>query len=67
MKVLIIGSGGREHALAWKCAQSPLVEAVIFDFGYRLEGTLAGQRTHREYTRFGSRIGAVGRRAHDDG
>ena len=21
MKVLIIGSGGREHALAWKCAQ----------------------------------------------
>ncbi|MEE2982676.1 MAG: phosphoribosylamine--glycine ligase [Pseudomonadota bacterium] len=29
MKVLIIGGGGREHALAWKCAQSPLVEAVI--------------------------------------
>ena len=23
MKVLIVGSGGREHALAWKCAQSP--------------------------------------------
>src|SRR3989304_1046881 len=23
MKVLIIGSGGREHALAWKAAQSP--------------------------------------------
>ena len=23
MKILIIGSGGREHALAWKCAQSP--------------------------------------------
>ena len=22
MKVLIIGSGGREHALAWKCAQT---------------------------------------------
>ena len=29
MKVLIIGSGGREHALAWKCAQSPRVEEVI--------------------------------------
>ena len=22
MKILIIGSGGREHALAWKCAQT---------------------------------------------
>jgi phosphoribosylamine--glycine ligase len=29
MKVLIIGSGGREHALAWKCAQSPRVEEVL--------------------------------------
>ena len=29
MKVLVIGSGGREHALAWKLAQSPRVDAVI--------------------------------------
>ncbi|MDH4046968.1 MAG: phosphoribosylamine--glycine ligase [Gammaproteobacteria bacterium] len=29
MNVLIVGSGGREHALAWKCAQSPLVSEVI--------------------------------------
>ena len=29
MKVLIIGSGGREHALAWKVAQSPRVERVF--------------------------------------
>jgi len=29
MKVLIIGSGGREHALAWKVAQSPLVNQIF--------------------------------------
>ena len=29
MKVLIIGGGGREHALAWKVAQSPLVNQVF--------------------------------------
>ena len=29
MKVLVIGSGGREHALAWKCAQSPDVDEVL--------------------------------------
>ena len=29
MKVLIIGGGGREHALAWKAAQSPLVKKVF--------------------------------------
>lgn len=29
MKVLIIGSGGREHALGWKVAQSPLVSQIF--------------------------------------
>lgn len=29
MKILILGSGGREHALAWKIAQSPLVDEVF--------------------------------------
>jgi phosphoribosylamine--glycine ligase len=29
MKVLVIGSGGREHALAWKCAQSTDVDEVL--------------------------------------
>ncbi|XP_066561898.1 trifunctional purine biosynthetic protein adenosine-3 [Amia ocellicauda] len=28
-RVLVIGSGGREHALAWKLAQSPLVQQVL--------------------------------------
>lgn len=28
LNVLIIGGGGREHALAWKCAQSPMVKSV---------------------------------------
>ena len=28
MKVLIVGGGGREHAIAWKVAESPLVDKV---------------------------------------
>jgi len=28
MKILIVGGGGREHALAWKAAQSSQVDAV---------------------------------------
>lgn len=28
MQVLIIGSGGREHALAWKVAQNPQVDTI---------------------------------------
>lgn len=30
MKVMVVGSGGREHALAWKIARSPLVADIIF-------------------------------------
>ena len=28
MKILVVGGGGREHALVWKIAQSPLVEQI---------------------------------------
>ncbi|MFM4945134.1 phosphoribosylamine--glycine ligase [Aeromonas bivalvium] len=40
MKVLVIGNGGREHALAWKAKQSPLVSQVFVapgNAGTRLE------------------------------
>ena len=42
MKVLIIGGGGREHALAWKAAQSPRVEKVFVAPGNA--GTAAEER-----------------------
>ena len=29
MKILVIGSGGREHALIWKIAQSPMVSEMF--------------------------------------
>ncbi|KAJ4292183.1 Bifunctional purine biosynthetic protein ADE1 [Collariella sp. IMI 366227] len=29
LRILLIGNGGREHALAWKLAQSPLVESIV--------------------------------------
>lgn len=41
MKLLIIGEGGREHALAWKAAQSPLVSHIYVapgNAGTALEG-----------------------------
>jgi phosphoribosylamine--glycine ligase len=62
MKVLVIGGGGREHALVWKIAQSPLVSKVFCAPGNPgigqlavnvplkvddLDGLLEFARTHR--------------------
>ena len=44
MKVLVIGSGGREHALAWKCAQSGDVDEVLVAPGNAGTGREPGVR-----------------------
>ncbi|HSN00182.1 MAG TPA: phosphoribosylamine--glycine ligase [Rudaea sp.] len=44
MKVLVIGSGGREHALAWKIRQSPRVSEVIVAPGNAGTATEPGVR-----------------------
>jgi phosphoribosylamine---glycine ligase len=41
MKVLVIGSGGREHALVWKISQSPKVEKIFCAPGSAAIGQLA--------------------------
>ena len=44
MKILVIGSGGREHALAWKLVQSPKVQTVYVAPGNG--GTALDKRLH---------------------
>jgi phosphoribosylamine--glycine ligase len=44
MKVLIVGGGGREHALAWKCAQSTRVSQVLVAPGNAGTGAEPGVR-----------------------
>src|SRR5215467_7652375 len=45
MKVLVIGSGGREHALAWKLKQSPRVDEVLVAPGNAGTAREAGVRS----------------------
>ena len=44
MKILVVGSGGREHALAWRLAQSPRVEVVYVAPGNG--GTATAEKVH---------------------
>ena len=56
MKILLLGSGGREHALAWKIAQSPKVDKLFIAPGNA--GTSAvGENVNMKATDFDS-IGA---------
>lgn len=41
MKVLLLGSGGREHALAWKMMQSPNLEKLYVAPGNAGTGEIA--------------------------
>ena len=56
MKILLIGSGGREHALAWKLAQSPLAEKIYAAPGNpgiaELAECVKGISTNAEIVRF---------------
>ena len=41
MRVLLLGSGGREHALAWKMGQSPKLEKLYVAPGNAGTGEIA--------------------------
>jgi phosphoribosylamine--glycine ligase len=58
MKVLVIGTGGRDHAIAWKFAQSPRVKQVFVahgNAGISEIATCVGARTVEEMADFAAR------------
>jgi len=48
VKLLVIGSGGREHAIAWKLAASPRVQKVYVAPGNGGTDPLTGTRDYRD-------------------
>lgn len=52
MKLLLLGSGGREHALAWKIAQSPKIEKLYIAPGNAGTGTV-GKNINLDINDFG--------------
>jgi len=57
MKILVIGSGGREHALAWKLAQSPGVE-VFATPGNPGMAAIASCQSGSSFLEIAERVGA---------
>ena len=58
MKVLVIGSGGRDHAIAWKFSQSPRVEKIYVahgNAGISQEAECVAARTVEEMVAFAAR------------
>ncbi len=53
MKLLLLGSGGREHALAWKIAQSPKIEKLYIAPGNAGTGSV-GENVNMEVDDFSS-------------
>ena len=53
MNVLLLGSGGREHALAWKLAQSPLLNNLLIAPG-NVGTTACGENVNLSPTDFGA-------------
>jgi phosphoribosylamine-glycine ligase len=48
-RILLVGNGGREHAIAWKLAQSPLVEAIFVAPGTINHSIKPGLRLDRKW------------------
>ena len=58
MNILLLGSGGREHAIAWKIAQSPKVDKLFIapgNAGTALVGTNVDIKADRPFRRTNGR------------